>query len=63
MATPVHTLAFVRGALPWVQENPARADVGIGPYGKGCRGGRLCPPMSDREACPYRYAYTHTFII
>ena len=27
-------------ALPWVRENLVRADVGIGPYEKGCRGGR-----------------------
>ncbi len=25
---------------------PGRADVGIGPYEKGCRGGRPCPPGS-----------------
>ena len=28
---------FVGGAVGW-------ADVGIGPYGMRCRGGRLCPP-------------------
>ena len=27
-------------ALPWVRENLVRADVGIGPYEKGYRGGR-----------------------
>ena len=27
-------------ALPGVRENLVRADVGIGPYEKGCRGGR-----------------------
>ena len=31
-------------ALPWVREKSGRADVGIGPYEKGCRGGRLCLP-------------------
>ena len=28
---------------------PGRADVGIGPYEKGCRGGRPCPPGSARS--------------
>ena len=32
-------------ALPWVRENLVRADVGIGPYEKGCRG--------DRKGRPY----------
>ena len=32
---------------------PGRADVGIGPYEIGCRGGRLCPPRPD-NAIPCR---------
>ena len=34
----------IGGALPGVRKKPGRADVGIGPYGSDCRGGRPCPP-------------------
>ena len=41
---PQHLVGQGPCALPWVREKSGRADVGIGPYEKGCRGGRLCLP-------------------
>ena len=31
-------------AMTHAKKFGGRADVGIGPYGMVCRGGRLCPP-------------------
>ena len=36
--------AVVSPSYGWIGSWRRRADVGIGPYKMGCRGGRLCPP-------------------